>query len=166
MKLNELAEVIANGDTATTLLEALGQRMVRVPEGWDWENLAGVCECGCLLAPLPRTIRQDRVVVMPSRVQPDGLGGMYLAPSQAVRVAYDMTHAHLAAPDGRPVCAECMDEEPGAVCENGPHEAEMCDTPTPIACSECTEAALPDRDYCLECRPYEPDWDKDQYLGL
>lgn len=148
MKLDELAGMIAAGDTTAKLMEAMGQRMVRVPQGWDWENVAGVCECGLLLAELPRTIRQTRVVVM---------GG------QALHVFYDMTHVHVAADDGTARCAECWEED--APCAG--HAAEMCDTPNAEMCANCVDrAAMPNRDHCLECRPYEAEWDKDRYLGL
>lgn len=164
MKLQELAEMIAAGDTTADLMEALGQRMVRVPDGWDWENLAGVCECGLLLVPLPRTIRMDRVVVMP--VPRPGVRAVdpSATENRPVRVSYEMRHAHLADPDGRARCADCMDDfHP---CRD--HGAEMCDTPNAEGCMQCAnDAALPGEDYCLGCRPYEPDeWDKDRYLGL
>ncbi|MFE2934918.1 hypothetical protein [Streptomyces sp. NPDC059278] len=153
MKLDELAALIANGETAATLLEALGQRMVSMPEGWDWEGRAAVCECECLLVPLPRPVRLERVIVIRG---------------QAYAVTQDMTHAHLAGVDGRPVCAECVDDGPTErICANGDHQAEMCDTPNAVMCSNCAdEAALPNLDHCPDCRPYEQEWDKDSYLGL
>jgi hypothetical protein len=146
----DLARLIAEGDTAQTLMEAQGQRAIRQPDPcWDWEHEAGLCaECDLLLIKLPRPVTLERVVVTLGRAMP---------------VVYEMTHAHVADADGRLMCPDCADG--GAPCGQ-PHDATMCDAPTPVECSHCTGPALPTADYCLECRPYEPDWDKDRYLGI
>lgn len=148
MKLDELERMIAEGDTAAKLAEAIGQRMVRVPEGWDWQTQAGVCACGLLTVTLPRAVRLERVVV---------LNG------QALRTYYDLRQAHVADEHGRAVCPECVEEE--TPCEG--HEAVMCDTPDAELCAACMdEAAMPGQDRCVACVPREPEWDKDRYLGL
>lgn len=146
----ELAEAIAQGDTAHKLMEALGQRVIRQPDPrWDWEHEAALCECGLLLIELPRPVKLERVVVTLGRALP---------------VEYDMTHAHVADPAGNLMCPECADA--GEPCGED-HQAEMCDTPAPQMCEHCgTGAALPGQDHCLECRPYEPEWDKDAYMGI
>ncbi|MEV6401075.1 hypothetical protein AB0M39_40935 [Streptomyces sp. NPDC051907] len=162
MKLDELAEMIAAGDATTTMIEAMGQRMAREPEGWDWEHEAAVCECGLLLVALPHTIRQTRVVVVPDPAfRPPHPGAP--RPTRALNVFYDMSHAHAADSEGRARCAECWEED--APC--GGHEAEMCDTPNAETCPICAdEPVLPGGEHCLECRPAEAEWDKDAYLGL
>lgn len=149
MKLDELAALVAEGDTAGTLLEAIGQRVVRQPDPrWDWENLAALCDCGLLLVKLPRPVKLERVVVTLGRALP---------------VAYDMTHVHVADGEGRVMCPDCADAgEPCGV----DHEAEMCDTPTPRECASCIEAALPNQDFCLDCRPYEQQYEPDRYYGI
>jgi hypothetical protein len=144
----ELAQLIAQGATVQTLVEALGQRAIRVDRDWDWENEGAQCDCGLLLVELPRPVKLARVVVTLGRAMP---------------VEYEMTHAHAADDAGNPVCPDCADG--GEPC-GAPHQAEMCDTPVPVQCSHCTEAALPGEDFCPECRPYEPEWDKDRYLGI
>lgn len=148
MKPQELAELIAAGDVETKMIEAIGQRAVRHPRGWDWEFEAAVCECGLLLIALPRPVTITRIVVTLGRAMP---------------VQYPMTHAHVADERGRLLCMECV-ADAGDPCPG--HDAEMCDTPTAFVCESCTDAALPGRDHCLDHRPYELDWDKDRYLGL
>jgi hypothetical protein len=146
----DLAEAIAEGDTAHKLMEALGQRMIRQPDTrWDWENEAAQCECDLLLIELPRPVMLERVVVTFGKALP---------------VQYPMTHAHVADADGNAMCPECADA--GEPCGED-HQATMCDTPTPQMCEHCaTGAALPNEDHCLECRPYEREWNKDLYLGI
>lgn len=145
----ELAEAIAQDDTAS-LVEALGQRVIRQPNPrWDWEHEAAQCECGLLLIELPRPVRLERAVVTFGRALP---------------VTYTMTHAHVADAAGNVMCAECADL--GEPCGED-HEAFMCDTPAAEECAHCPSSpALPGQDYCLDCRPYEPEWDRDQYQGI
>lgn len=145
----DLAAAVTRGDT-TLLVEALGQRVIRQPDPrWDWEHEAAECECGLLLVELPRPVRLERVVVTLGRALP---------------VVYDMTHAHVADAAGNVMCPECADA--GEPCGED-HQAYMCDTPTAQMCEHCAqEAALPQQDHCLDCRPYEPEWDKDQYTGI
>lgn len=150
MKLDELAHLIAQGDAAAKMAEAAGQRMVRFPEQWDWEDEGAECECGLLMVRLPRKIRVERHVVTLGRVFP---------------VSYDMDYTHAADAAGQPVCAECVDNGDGVRCPE--HPGEMCDTPTAELCGECMDAAaLPGEGTCAACRPYEVEWDKDLYLGL
>jgi hypothetical protein len=148
MRLIDLAHLIADGDAEMKILDALAQRVARWTDpAWDWEHEAAVCECGLLLSPLARSFRMERSVVTLGRVMP---------------VQYTVTHAHVADAAGRLRCPECAGEDepcPG-------HDAQMCDTPVPVECGACAQAALPGCDYCLDCRPYEPEWDKDAYLGL
>lgn len=146
-----LAEAIAQGDTAHLLMEALGQRVVRQSSPrWDWEHEAAQCgECDLLLIELPRPVKLERVVVTLGRALP---------------VQYELTHVHVADAAGHLMCPQCADA--GEPCGED-HQAAMCDTPTPQMCEHCaTGFALPEQDYCLECRPYEPEWDKDQYVGI
>lgn len=155
MKLEELAARIAAGDGTAELIEALGQRLVRPPEDWEWETEAGTCTCGLLLVELPRPVRLDRVIVVP--------GVVASKTSRALVVPFTMTHAHVAHPaDGRARCAECWEED-GPCAE---HEAHMCDTPCAEQCAQCYDAALPGQDHCKDHRPHEDEWDKDRYLGL
>lgn len=147
----DLARLIAEGDVTRTLLEAQGQRVVRVSDpGWDWENEAAQCaECDLLLVELKRPVVLERVVVTLGRPMP---------------VEYPMTHAHVADAAGNLMCPDCADA--GAPCGQ-PHDAEMCDTPTPAECAHCADnPALPNQDFCLECRPYEEEWDGDLYAGI
>lgn len=147
----ELARLIAEGDTAQTLMEAQGQRVIRQPDrNWDWEHEAGLCaECDLLLIELPRPVKVERAVVTLGRAMP---------------VEYELTHVHVADAAGNLMCPDCADG--GEPCGE-PHQAHMCDTPSPVMCEHCPDGvALPGHDHCLDCRPYEPEWDKDQYIGL
>lgn len=152
MKLHtaaDLAGAIAQGDTAHQLMEALGQRVIRQPDPrWDWEHEAALCDCGLLLIELPRPVTLERVVVTMGRALP---------------VEYEMTHAHVADGAGNVMCPDCADG--GEPCGED-HQALMCDAPVPVQCAHCVGPSLPNLDYCLECRPYEPEWDKDGYLGI
>jgi len=145
----ELEAKIASGETIATLVEAAAQRMVRVPLEWDWQTEGGECECGLLMARLPHPVWVERQVVTFGRAMP---------------VRYHLTHAHAADTTGAPLCAECADVKPGHRCPE--HLGLMCDTPTVVLCNVCAdEAALPGGDHCRACAPYEPEWDKDRYLG-
>ncbi|MFC4328269.1 hypothetical protein ACFPC0_10575 [Streptomyces andamanensis] len=149
MKMDELAALAAQRETAGTLLEAIGQRVVCQPDArWDWESEAALCECGLLLVELPRPVVLERAVVTMGRSLP---------------VSYEMTHAHVADGAGRLLCPDCADA--GEACGE-PHEALMCDTPTPRPCRSCSAAALPNQDHCIECRPYEEQYDSDRYYGI
>ncbi len=149
MKLHELTALLAEADTTAQQIEALGQRLVRMPPSWDWESLAAVCQhCDLLLVPLGRSITVQRIVITVGRPMP---------------VSYDLTHAHLADTHGHPVCLQCIDTD--TPCPD--HQAYLCDTPEPQPCTVCDkEPALPGQDFCLGCRAAEPEWDKDTYLGL
>lgn len=144
----ELARLIAEGDTAQTLIEAQAQRVIRVDEKWDWEHEGAVCECDLLLVKLPRPVMIERIVVTLGRALP---------------VQYNLTHVHAADEHGNVMCPDCADM--GEPCGED-HQATMCDAPAPVQCAHCTGPTLPNVDYCGECRPYELDWDKDRYLGI
>ena len=134
-----------DGET-TTMFSAMGQRMIPVVASYDYEGEAAVCECGLLLARLPRSTTLERAVVV--------LG-------KARRVPYRMTHAHIAPG----LCEECWD---GGPCEVD-HPAVMCDTPTPELCGTCQdECAALGSELCRGCAAAEegPQWDADRYQGL
>lgn len=160
MKLEQLRELIDSGadtasllaqnldsDTAATLVEALGQRMLPVKRGhWEPEEDGALCECGLLLVRLPRPVRQYRVVTVMGvrRREQRDLAWVHVAPG---------------------VCPECWDEpEPCAE-----HAGEMCDAPVAELCPECGDAELPvGMDLCRPCARAEegPEFDSDLYYGL
>jgi len=147
----ELARLIAEGDTAQTLIEAQGQRVIRQPDPkWDWEHEAGLCaECDLLLIRLPKPVKLERIVVTLGRPMP---------------VQYEMTHAHVADAAGNLMCPDCADG--GEPCGE-PHQAHMCDAPMVVECASCSVApAMPREDHCPECRPYEGQYDSDRYYGI
>lgn len=147
----DLAQMAAEGDAVQTLMEAQGQRVIRQPDAkWDWEHEAGLCaECDLLLIKLPRPVKLERAVVTLGRAMP---------------VEYELTHVHVADAAGNLMCPDCADG--GEPCGE-PHDAYMCDTPSPVECFNCVGgAALPGQDHCLDCRPAEEQYDSDRYYGI
>jgi len=143
--LAQAATAAAPGESVT-MFSAMGQRMIPVTPSYDHEGEAATCECGLLLAALPRTTTLERVVVVLGKPR---------------RVPYRMTHAHIAPG----ICAECWD---GRECDVD-HPTVMCDTPTPEMCGECGDApAALGNELCRACARAQdgPQWDADAYYGL
>lgn len=144
--LAEAATDLGAGE-ATTLFGAMAQRMIPVPPTYDYEERAAECQCGLLLEELPRSTTLERGVVVLGKPR---------------RVAYRMTHAHIAPG----VCAECYDSVPCAW-----HAASMCDTPEPELCGRCGDMpAVMGSELCRDCaRSAEAGeygvWEADAYYG-
>lgn len=146
-----LAEVATTvgAEKATTLFAAMAQRMIPVSPAYDYEERAVECQCGLLLEELPRATTLNRTVVVLGKPR---------------RVAYRMTHAHIAPG----VCAECYGHG-GTPCEG--HASQMCDTPEPELCGRCCDGpAVLGSELCRDCaRSAEAveygQWDPDAYYG-
>lgn len=134
-------------DDAITLFQAMGQRMIPVPRTYDYEGQAAECQCGLLLEELPRSTTLERTVVVLGKPR---------------RVAYRMTHAHIAPG----VCSECFE---GAPCVD--HPTTMCDTPQPELCVACNDSpSAMGGELCHPCARVavvvaDGQWDADTYYG-
>lgn len=124
-----LADVAREAETAVTMAEAMGQRMVTVPGGYDFARRAAECACGLLLVELPHPTSVKRTILVLGK------------PREQL---HHMTHAHIAPG----LCLECLGT--GTPCAH--HPAVMCHTPTPELCSRCCKTVAPlGKELCVPC---------------
>lgn len=141
-----VGEMSAATARSQTISEAMGQRMVRVPRGYDYEDEAAECTCGLLLARLPRQVKIKRAAVVLGKPR---------------ELTYFISYGHIAPG----VCLECYDGE--RPCQG--HPVMMCDTPEPELCGACgDEAAALGSEVCRACAVAQdgPSWDPDLYYGF
>jgi hypothetical protein len=142
-----LVDVTAEAEAALTIAEAMGQRMVAVPTGFDMEGEAAECTCGLLLVELPRSTKIKRTVLVLGRAR---------------TVTYLLSHAHIAPG----LCEECWQED--VPC--GHHPALMCDTPEPVMCGACGDRPAPVGGQlcraCLVTQHGESEWEPDRYYRI
>ena len=143
-------------DTITTSSDALAQRLIRLRDDADLQELTecGGRGCGLLVAALPRPVLVTRSYVV------------RLRGTRITRVFpgfHTLRYAHVTRPDGRAACAGCF-EDPEACQED--HTPHMCDLPTFLPCARCHDPVQPGQETCRDCTPTEETWDKDHYLNL
>lgn len=118
------------------LSDAIARRMVTLPPGTT-TTYTDCRRCGLLLTPLPRPVPVRR----PCSLK---ILGRTL---RTFHRTFVLTHAHVARPDSTPACHDCATSP--FRCHN--HTSELCDLPSPLLCSTCTDPVTPGTRLCSNC---------------